>query len=71
MFGRKKAGKLRKEYDQELLALIQRTKQQWDHLKNIESNVFDQDRELMAQAKLEEAKYFYLFKEARTRKIKA
>ncbi|MGY3778668.1 YaaL family protein [Isobaculum melis] len=71
MFGRKKAGQLRSEYDQELLALIQRTKVQWDHLKNIELNVFDQDRELMAQAKLEEAKYFYLFKEARARKIKA
>lgn len=70
IFGRKK-GALRKEYDEELLDLMYRTKDEWEYKKGIEESVFDKDGLLFAQTKLAEAKYFYLFKEARIREIKS
>ena len=70
VFGRKK-GLLRKEYNEELLDLIYRMKDEWEYKKKIEESVFDKDGLLFSQTKLAEAKYFYLFKEARTRKIKS
>lgn len=71
MFGRKKSGQLKKNYDMQLLMLIKGTKQSWDHLKTIQATIFDEDQELAAQTKVAEAKYYYLFKEARIRKIKS
>lgn len=62
---------MRKEYDEALLNLMYRTKDQWENKKEIEEAVFDKDGLLFAETKLAEAKYFYLFKEARIRKIKS
>lgn len=70
-FKKNKKGLLRKEYDEALLNLMYRTKDQWENKKEIEEAVFDKDGLLFAQTKLAEAKYFYLFKEARIRKIKS
>ncbi|MGX7419361.1 YaaL family protein [Carnobacterium gallinarum] len=71
VFGRRKKGLLRKEYDEELLELMYRTKDEWEYKKGIEDSVFDKDGLLFSQTKLAEAKYFYLFKEARIREIKS
>lgn len=71
LFGKNKKGLLRKEYDESLLELMYKTKDEWEYKKDIEDSVFDKDGLLFAQTKLAEAKYFYLFKEARIRKLKS
>ncbi|MCM3513252.1 YaaL family protein [Carnobacterium inhibens] len=66
----KKKQVLRKEYDTALLKLMTETKSKWEYAKRIEHSVIEKDSLLFAQTKLAEAKYFYLFKEAKKRHIK-
>ncbi|WP_034551417.1 YaaL family protein [Carnobacterium funditum] len=66
----KKKISLRNQYDKELFNLMKQTKQDWEYAKKIEQSVYEKDGLLFAQTKLAEIKYFYLFKEARKRKIK-
>ncbi|AGY80922.1 YaaL family protein [Carnobacterium inhibens] len=66
----KKKQVLRKEYDEALLKLMTETKSKWEYAKRIEHSVIEKDSLLFAQTKLAEAKYFYLFKEAKKRHIK-
>lgn len=61
---------MRNQYDKELFNLMKQTKQDWEYAKKIEQSVYEKDGLLFAQTKLAEIKYFYLFKEARKRKIK-
>lgn len=67
MFQRK--GKLRKEYDSKLINLIKETKDDWNNAKVIEGLSDDYDLEVIANRKKAESIHFYLFKEARIRKI--
>ncbi|RNC97392.1 DUF2508 family protein [Lysinibacillus halotolerans] len=67
MFSRK--GKLKKEFDEKLIHLIKETKEDWNSAKVIEGLVDDYDLEIIAQRKIAESIHFYLFKEARIRKI--
>lgn len=62
--------KLRKEYDEKLVVLIKQSKQELDNLQQIEDLVDDFSLDTIAQMKIAESKYFYLFKEARIRKVK-
>lgn len=68
--GWKKKYRLRKEYDDSLLLLMKKLREDWEMSKRIERSSIEKDGQLFAQTKLAEAKYFYLFKEARKRKIK-
>lgn len=65
----KRSGKLKKEYDEKLNALIKETKEDWNQAKLLEDLVDDYDLEVIAQRKKAESIHFYLFKEARIRKI--
>ena len=68
MFFRKQ--KLRKEYDEKLVQLMRLTKEDWQHTQDIENLMAaDYDLNIIAQRKIAESKHFYLFKEARIRKI--
>lgn len=67
MFRRK--GKLRKEYDEKLIDLMKETKEDWNNAKVIEELSDDYDLETIANRKKAESIHFYLFKEARIRKI--
>ncbi len=67
MFRRK--GKLKKEYDDRLRNLIIETKEDWNNAKVIEDLHDDYDLDIIAQRKIAESIHFYLFKEARVRKI--
>ncbi|CAM5198306.1 hypothetical protein UACE39S_02841 [Ureibacillus acetophenoni] len=67
MFRRK--GKLKKEYDDKLRNLILETKEDWNNAKVIEGLLDDYDLDVIAQRKIAESVHFYLFKEARIRKI--
>jgi hypothetical protein len=67
MFGRKQ--KLRKEYDAKLVKVIQEAKQDLDDIQHLEGIADDFLLSTIAQKKIAESKYFYLFKEARIRKV--
>jgi hypothetical protein len=67
LFRRK--GKLRKEYDDKLIAQLDQLKSEWMTKKSLVEKSFDVSGEFIAEAKLAEAKYFFLFKEVKGRKI--
>lgn len=62
-------GKLKKEFDDKLAELIKETKDDWNNAKVIEELVDDYDLNVIAHRKIAESIHFYLFKEARIRKI--
>lgn len=67
MFRRKK--KLKREFDERLIQLIHETKEDWNNAKIIEDLLDDYDLDVIAHRKITESIHFYLFKEARIRKI--
>lgn len=67
MFGRKR--KLKKEYDDRLRSLMLETKEEWEHAREIESYTNDYNQQVLAQRKIAECKYFYLFREAKERNL--
>lgn len=69
MFKRNGNGKLKKEYDEKLNLLIKETKEEWNQAKLLEELVDDYDLEVIVQRKIAESIHFYLFKEARIRKL--
>ena len=68
MFFRSK-GKLKKEFDDKLVHLLKETKEELQQAKVIEELLDDYDLELIAQRKVAESIHFYLFKEARIRRV--
>jgi hypothetical protein len=67
MFFRK--GKLKKEYDDKLINLMKATKEEWKQAQIIEEFLDDYNLSIIANRKIAESKHFFLFKEARIRKI--
>lgn len=67
MFFRK--GKLKKEFDELLVSTIKQTKDEWQQAKLIEDLSDDYDLGVVAQRKVAESIHFYLFKEARIRRV--
>ncbi|MDP4162966.1 MAG: YaaL family protein [Bacillota bacterium] len=61
---------LRKEFDEKLLTQLDDLKKDWQQQKSLLEKSFDPSDEVICQTKLAEAKYFFLFKEAKQRKIK-
>lgn len=66
----KKKYRLRREYDESLLHLMSTLREEWESAKRFEKASVEKDQYLKARTKLAEAKLFYLFKEARRRKLK-
>ena len=62
--------KLKKEYDQQVIALIKATKEDWQQAQLIEDYLNDYDLEAVAKRKIAESIHFYLYKEARVRNVK-
>ncbi|NHM33937.1 YaaL family protein [Neobacillus terrae] len=69
MFFRRK-GWLRKEFDERLLTQLNDYKNDWQNQKVLLEKSFDPSEEVICQTKLSEAKYFFLFKEAKYRNIR-
>ncbi|MBN8204261.1 MULTISPECIES: YaaL family protein [Bacillaceae] len=69
MFFRRK-GWLRSEFDEKLLEQLNRLKTDWNNQKSLVEKSFDPSPEAISQAKLAEAKYFFLFREAKKRNVK-
>lgn len=65
----KKQRKLKKEYDHRLKSLMMETKEEWNQAKVIEEHLDDYDQEVFIRRKIAESKHFYLYKEAKERKL--
>lgn len=65
----RKTGRLRKEYDEKLVQSLEMLKQDWMNQKNIVEKSVDPSGEVIADLKMKEAKYFYLLREAKKRRI--
>ena len=66
-FSRK--GQLKKEFDDKLVHLIKETKDNYHNAKVMEELMDDYNLDVIAQRKMTESVHFYLFKEARIRRI--
>lgn len=66
----KKKHQLKNEYDEKLLQLINKQKKSYESDKHLEDLIIRDHPRTEAELNLQKAKYFYLFKEARIRKIK-
>lgn len=66
MFFRRK-GWLRKEFDEKLIEQMHRLKESYHNQRDLMEKSFDPPQEAVIDAKLAEAKYFFLFKEAKKR----
>ena len=66
LFQRKK---LRKEYDQRLIRLMDDTKNDWFQEQSLVKLSYEENEELRCRTLLAKSKYFFLFREARARKI--
>ncbi len=66
-FSRK--GKLKREFDEKLVRLIKETKDDFHHARALEDLVDDYNLDVIAQRKAAESIHFYLFKEARIRRV--
>jgi len=69
MFFRRK-NQLKKQYDALLLDTMSHLKTDWEKQKKIQKLVHEDTPDLYVQRKLSEAKYFYLFKEAKIRNLR-
>ena len=66
-FSRK--GQLKKEFDDKLVRLIKETKDDYHNAKIMEELMDDYNLDVIAQRKMAESVHFYLFKEARIRRV--
>ena len=67
LFSRK--GKLKKEFDDKLVQLVKETKDDLQNAKVFEELIDDYNLDVLAQKKVAESIHFYLFKEARIRRV--
>jgi hypothetical protein len=65
----RRTGQLRKRYDKKLLDQLDQLRRDWENKKSLMEKSFDAPIEFITEAKLAEAKYFYLFKEVKERNI--
>ncbi|EXJ23692.1 hypothetical protein ADIAL_0807 [Alkalibacterium sp. AK22] len=66
----RKKHKLKKKYDQKLLDQIKKQKELYESGSQLEKIMVKDHPKWEAEIKLQRAKYFYLFKEARIRKLR-
>ncbi|HLG27051.1 YaaL family protein [Paenisporosarcina macmurdoensis] len=64
-----KKAKLKKDFDAKFVSLMKETKEEWQQAQNIEALIDDYDLTIIVQRKIAESKHFFLYKEARIRKI--
>ncbi|WP_369901561.1 YaaL family protein [Bacillus manliponensis] len=69
MFFQKK-GKLRKEYDEQLVATLEQVKLDWMRQRRIVEQSVEPSEDVLCHLKLAEMKYFFLLKEAKRRPVK-
>ncbi|WP_338471249.1 YaaL family protein [Niallia sp. XMNu-256] len=68
MFFRRK-GKLRVEFGEQLVEQVRQAKEDWDRQKSLFEKSIDPFGEMEIQTEVMKAKYFFLLREAKKRKI--
>jgi hypothetical protein len=68
MFFQRK-GKLRKEFTEKLLRTLEINKNEWMKQKEIINRCVEPSEEVLSCLKIAEAKYFFLIREAKVRKV--
>lgn len=68
-FPLKKKGQLKKEFDDKLLSELERLKEDWMMKKKFLSQSIEPSEDLVNEFKVLEAKYLYLLREAKHRKV--
>ncbi|MBM7606754.1 hypothetical protein JOC75_004834 [Metabacillus crassostreae] len=68
LFRRK--GWLRSQYDQQLIQNLLMMKKEWNRQKQLVDKSVEPSPQVLYELKVAEAKYFFLLKEAKVRKIK-
>ena len=68
MFFRRKY-RLRNDHDTELIRELETLKRRWFNQKSLIERSVDPSEEAIISSKVAEVKYFYLFKEAKRRKV--
>ncbi|MDP4553522.1 YaaL family protein [Alkalihalobacillus macyae] len=66
----KRKGYLRKQADQSLLQTLHELKDVWNKQKEIVERSVEPSGAVLAKLKVDEAKYFFLLKEAKRRKVR-
>lgn len=66
----RKKHELKNQYDDKLIELINKQKKLYEADKQLEELMIKDHPEWETQLKLQKAKYFYLFKEARIRQVR-
>ncbi|TKH02821.1 DUF2508 family protein [Peribacillus simplex] len=69
MFFRKKK-KLRNEFNDSLIEELEQLKTNWHNQKSLLEKSVDPSEEVIAQTRLAEVKYFYLFREVKRRNVR-
>jgi hypothetical protein len=69
VFFRKKK-RLRNEFNSALMGELELLKQNWHNQKSLLDKSVDPSIEVIAQARLAEVKYFYLFREVKRRNVR-
>ncbi|WP_066175298.1 YaaL family protein [Bacillus marinisedimentorum] len=65
----RRKGKLRKEYDQQLLELASSLKEEWMKQKTLVERSVDPSEQVLHSLRIAESKYFYILKEVKVRRI--
>lgn len=65
----KKKGKLRKEFNQELITQLEIAKRDWMRQKNLIEKSVEPSDDILKELKVAETKYFFLLREAKRRKV--
>lgn len=68
IFFRRK-GSLRREYDEKLLQLLEQQKDEWKRQEKMMERSLEPSEDVICHLKITEAKYLYLLKEAKQRKV--
>ncbi|MFJ7932608.1 YaaL family protein [Peribacillus sp. NPDC096448] len=69
MFFRKKK-RLRNEFNDSLIEELEHLKWNWHNQKSLLEKSVDPSEEVIAQTRLAEVKYFYLFREVKRRNVR-
>jgi hypothetical protein len=67
LFQRK--GKLRRTFNEQLLISLEKNKSEWMKQKEIINRCVEPSEEVLYHLKIAEAKFFYLIREAKNRKV--
>jgi hypothetical protein len=68
MFFQRK-GKLRREFNEKLLGTLEINKNEWMRQKEVVNKCVEPSEEVLSSLKIAEAKYFFLIREAKIRKV--